>query len=366
MQTVKVDLADRSYMVYIGADFLGNAHTVFDGCSGSMVLIVTNETVAPLYLNKLADSLDGADVHHLILADGESFKTAEQWSLIIDKLIEIRATRDTKLFTLGGGVIGDLGGFAAASYMRGIDFIQVPTTLLSQVDASVGGKTGFNHPKGKNLIGAFHQPGAVMVDIETLKTLPAREFSAGLAEVVKIAAIRDEPFLSWLENNKAAIMAREPEALVNMIKRSITNKAEVVAEDERESGVRALLNFGHSFAHAIETLTGYRQYLHGEAVAIGMMVATRLSELRGLCEAGFSERLGNLLGSFGLPLDVPGSLETNQILETMKLDKKVIAGSTRLILVKSAGHGIIDSGSDKLQIAAAIKASQTTNSSGKH
>ncbi|MGB7452688.1 MAG: 3-dehydroquinate synthase [Lysobacterales bacterium] len=365
MQTVKVDLADRSYTVYIGSGMLGEAHPAFEIAKGSTALVVSNEKVAPLYLDSLSASLPGADVHKLILPDGESYKTSEYWSEIIDKLIEIRATRDSTLFTLGGGVVGDLGGFAAASYMRGINFIQVPTSLLAQVDASVGGKTGFNHPQGKNLIGAFHQPGAVLVDIDTLKTLPQREFSAGLAEVVKIAAVRDEGFLGWLENNGAAIMAKNPDILTNMIRRSIENKAEVVAEDEREAGIRALLNFGHSFAHAIETLTNYQQYLHGEAVAIGMMVAGRLSELRGLCEAGFSDRLGDLLHAFDLPLSIPKNLEINDILETMKLDKKVIAGSTRLILVKSAGQGIIDSGSDKLQIAAAIKASQTITESGK-
>ncbi len=359
MQKVKVDLADRSYTVYIGSGMLGTAHPAIDIADGSTALIVSNETVAPLYLETLASSLANAEVHSLILPDGENYKTSEYWSKIIDKLVEIRATRDTTLFTLGGGVIGDMGGFAAASYMRGIDFVQVPTTLLSQVDASVGGKTGFNHPRGKNLVGAFHQPEAVLVDIETLNTLPAREFSAGLAEVVKIAAVRDEELLSWLENNKAAIMAREPEVLTGMIRRSITNKAEVVAEDEREAGVRALLNFGHSFAHAIETLTNYQQYLHGEAVAIGMMVASRLSEIRGLCENGLGERLGTLLVAFELPLSIPENLQIDDIIETMKLDKKVIAGSTRLILVKSAGEGIIDSSSDKLQIAAALKACQT-------
>ena len=359
MQKVKVNLADRSYTVYIGSGMLGTAHPAFDVANGSTALVVSNETVAPLYLESLAGSLANAEVHSLVLPDGENYKTSEYWSRIIDKLVEIRATRDTTLFTLGGGVVGDMGGFAAASYMRGIKFVQVPTTLLAQVDASVGGKTGFNHPKGKNLVGAFHQPEAVLVDIETLETLPAREFSAGLAEVIKIAVIRDEALLSWLENNKAAIMAREPEALTSMITRSISNKAEVVAEDEREAGVRALLNFGHSFAHAIETLTHYQQYLHGEAVAIGMMVAGRLSELRGLCKPGFSERLGMLLRAFDLPLNVPETLEIDDIIETMKLDKKVIAGSTRLILIKSAGEGIIDSNSDKLQIAAALKASQS-------
>ena len=263
------------------------------------------------------------------------------------------------LIALGGGVIGDMTGFAASIYQRGIDFVQIPTTLLSQVDASVGGKTGVNNTYGKNLIGAFHQPEAVLIDIDTLETLPEREFSAGLAEVVKIAAVRDAEFLSWLEDNCIAVMSREPEVVSDMIKRSIANKAAVVAEDERESGVRALLNFGHSFAHALETLTGYQRYLHGEAVAIGMMVASRLSEIRGLCETGFSDRLGKLMASFNLPLDLPGELAAADILETMKLDKKVIAGSTRLILVKSAGEGIIDSSSDKLQIAAALKASQS-------
>ena len=361
MQTVKVDLADRSYTVYIGSGMLGKQHPAFEVTTGSTVLIVSNETVAPLYLEILKKSLTGADIHSLILPDGETYKTVEHWSRIIDKLVEIRATRDASIITLGGGVIGDMGGFAAASYMRGINFIQVPTTLLAQVDASVGGKTGFNHPMGKNLIGAFHQPGAVLVDIETLKTLPTREFSAGLAEVVKIAAIRDTEFLGWLEDNSAAIMAREPGAITSMIKRSIANKADVVAEDERESGVRALLNFGHSFAHALETLTAYTQYLHGEAVAIGMMVAGRLSELRGLCTPGFSDRLGKLLQSFDLPLDLPAKLDPADILETMKLDKKVIAGTARLILVESAGQGVIDSSSERQQIVAAISASQTTS-----
>jgi 3-dehydroquinate synthase len=359
MQTVRVKLADRSYTVDIGTGLLGKAHPAFNVPGGSTVLIISNETVAPLYLDTLVKSLSAADVHSLILPDGESYKTMQHWSQIIDKLVDIRATRDATIFTLGGGVIGDMGGFAAASYMRGIDFVQIPTSLLAQVDASVGGKTGFNHPLGKNLIGAFHQPVAVLVDIETLKTLPTREFSAGLAEVVKIAAIRDENFLGWLEKHASAIMDRKPDTLTSLIKRSIANKADVVAEDEREAGVRALLNFGHSFAHALETLTDYRHYLHGEAVAIGMMVASRLSEIRGFCETGFSDRLGKLMRSFDLPLDLPGELDPADILETMKLDKKVIAGSARLILVKSAGQGFIDSTSDKQQIVAAIRASQS-------
>ena len=361
MQTVNIDLADRSYAVYIGSGILGQDHPAFASARESTALIVSNETVAPLYLESLAESLGGADVHSLILPDGESYKTMEYWSQIINKLVDMRATRDATLFTLGGGVVGDMGGCAAASYMRGINFVQIPTSLLAQVDASVGGKTGFNHPLGKNLVGAFHQPSAVLVDINTLETLPKREFSAGLSEVVKIAAVRDAQFLAWLEDNNAAIMAREPEAVTHMIKRSIANKADVVAEDERESGLRALLNFGHSFGHALETFTLYRQYLHGEAVAIGMMVASRLSEIRGLCEAGFSDRLGALLTSFDLPLDLPADLDPADILEPMKLDKKVIAGSARLILVESAGRGFIDNSSDELHLIAAIKASQATS-----
>ena len=358
MQTVKVDLEDRSYTVYIGSGILGKKHPAFDIADSSSALIVSNEKVAPLYLASLIKSLAGTDVHSLVLPDGESFKTLDYWSKIIDKLVGMGATRDATIFTLGGGVIGDIGGFAAASYMRGIRFIQVPTSLLAQVDASVGGKTGFNHPQGKNLVGAFHQPDAVLIDIDTLETLPEREFSAGLAEVVKIAAVRDAEFLEWLEQNHAGIMARKAEIITEMIRRSIANKAAVVIEDEREAGVRALLNFGHSFGHALETLTDYRQYLHGEAVAIGMMVASRLSEIRGLCEPGFSVRLGNLLAAFELPLRLPASLEPDSIIETMKLDKKVIAGMARLILVKAAGGGIIDSTSDKLQIMEAIETSQ--------
>jgi len=357
MQTVNVDLADRSYTVVIGSGLLGKPHPALEMATGSTVLVVSNETVAPLYLEKLCASLNGKNIHSIILPDGESFKTMKHWSLIIDKLVEIRATRDATVLTLGGGVIGDMGGFAAASYMRGINFIQVPTSLLAQVDASVGGKTGFNHAEGKNLIGAFHQPTAVLIDIETLDTLPAREFSAGLAEVVKIAAVRDAKFLEWLEDSHTDIMARKPEVLASMIQQSVANKAAIVAEDEREAGIRALLNFGHSFAHALETLTHYQQYLHGEAVAIGMMVASRLSELRGFCEPGFSDRIGRLMQSFNLPLVLPETLDTNDMLAAMKLDKKVIAGIARLILVKSAGQGFIDSTSDRHQIAAAISAS---------
>jgi len=357
MHTVEINLAERSYPVFIGSGILGQPHASLTVNPGAVVLVISNETVAPLYLGALQRSLTGVNIHSLILPDGEQFKTQHSWSLIIDKLIEIGATRDATVITLGGGVIGDMGGFAAASYMRGINFIQIPTSLLSQVDASVGGKTGFNHPGGKNLIGAFHQPVAVVIDIDTLATLPNREFSAGLAEVVKIAAVRDAQFLQWLEANQASIMNRDPAVISMMIKASVANKAMVVAEDEREAGVRALLNFGHSFAHALETLTQYQRFLHGEAVSIGMLVASQLSEQRGLCEKGITARLSALLKAFELPLELPDNVNSDEMLALMKLDKKVIAGRYRLILVSAAGLGIIDSESSNEEIARAIKAS---------
>ena len=356
MRTVNIDLDERSYAVYIGGGLLMSPQPAFTSAANSKVLVLSNETVAPLYLDRLRRALDTEDVHTLVLPDGEFYKTLDTWSRVLDKLVDIRATRDATLITLGGGVVGDIGGFAAASYMRGIRFVQVPTSLLAQVDASVGGKTGVNHPLGKNLVGAFHQPSAVLIDTDTLDTLPEREFAAGLAEVVKIAAVRDAEFLDWLEKSHAAIMARNPSTITRMIERSVINKAEIVAEDEREAGIRALLNFGHTFAHALETLTDYERYLHGEAVAIGMMAATRLSESRGLCVQGLGTRLGELLQCFGLPREIPASLETQEILGAMKLDKKVLAGSIRLILVKDAGRGIIDDQSDAQQIGDAIEA----------
>lgn len=359
MHTVEIKLGERSYPVFIGAGILGKPHESLSIKPGSVALIVSNEIVAPLYLDAVKRSLPGVTTHSLILPDGEPFKTQQSWAQIIDKLVDIGATRDATVVTLGGGVVGDMGGFAAATYMRGINFIQIPTSLLSQVDASVGGKTGYNHPNGKNLIGAFHQPVAVVIDIDTLNTLPAREYSAGLAEVVKIAAVRDAGFLQWLENNSDAIMQRDPTVISDMIKTSVANKAAVVAEDEREAGVRALLNFGHTFAHALETLTHYQQYLHGEAVAIGMLTATRLSEQRGLCTSGLSDRLANLLIALGLPLAIPDNISSDDMLRLMKLDKKVIAGEFRLILLTEAGTGVIDSESSHLQIAAAIDASRT-------
>jgi 3-dehydroquinate synthase len=278
---------------------------------------------------------------------------------IIDRLVEIKAGRDACLVALGGGVIGDLCGFAAATYMRGVDFIQVPTTLLAQVDAAVGGKTAINHPGGKNLVGAFHQPLAVIADTRTLETLPGRHFRAGLAEVVKYGAIRDAEFLRWLEDHADAILGQDPECLGQLIETCVRHKAAVVAADERESGQRALLNFGHSFGHALEVLSGYQEYLHGEAVSIGMAIAARLSEQRGLCPGGHTRRITALLSAFDLPLTLPSRIGTRELLGAMVLDKKNQGGQARLILLAELGRAIIDTKSTSEEISAAIDACRT-------
>ena len=361
MQSVNIDLADRSYTVFIGSRLLGKPHAAFAVPKNSNVLIVSNETVAPLYLQSLTASLASANVESIVLPDGESFKTMAYWSKIIDKLIAMRATRDTTMFTLGGGVIGDLGGFAAASYMRGINFIQVPTSLLSQVDASVGGKTGFNHEKGKNLVGAFHQPAAVMIDSATLETLEEREYRAGIAEVIKYGAIRDRGFFDWLEDNIDAINHRETPVLDELIHQSVSNKAEIVAEDEKEAGIRALLNFGHSFGHALEAQTGYSEFLHGEAVSIGMVIAARLSELRGLCVAGATERIISLLSRFSLPVSLPAETSMDGMLDALNLDKKANAAGLRLVLLTDIGQAVIDTESTREEILHIMRQSLDQN-----
>lgn len=354
MRTIDVSLGNRSYPVFIGEGLLGRSSGWQDHVQAGKALIVTNEIVAPLYLQSVQESLAGLDLHTLILEDGEQSKTIRNWSRIIDTLVGMKAGRDVCLVALGGGVIGDITGFAAASYMRGVPFIQLPTTLLAQVDASVGGKTAVNHGEGKNLIGAFHQPGAVIIDTDTLNTLPEREYKAGLAEVVKYGVIRDPEYFDWLESNATALLQRDPAMLASMIERSVQNKAEVVAEDELETGSRALLNFGHSFGHALETLTGYSMLLHGEAVAIGMVVAARLSEIRGLCSAGTTDRLKNLLGKIELPSSLPDGVSSDKILDAMKLDKKNLEGQTRLILIEAIGKARIDADSSREELLKAI------------
>lgn len=358
MKRIDVQLGSRSYPVLVGTGLLDRAEHWAPLPDAGRVLVVSNEVVAPLYLERVMDALPAARATSFVLPDGEAYKTVESWRSIIDELVRLQAGRDACLVALGGGVIGDLCGFAAASYMRGVAFVQAPTTLLAQVDASVGGKTGVNHAQGKNLIGAFHQPRAVLADVGTLSTLPEREYRAGLAEVAKYGLIRDAEFLGWLEANSAAVKDRAPAAVEHLVERSIRNKAEVVAADEREAGPRALLNFGHSFGHALETLTDYRGFLHGEAVAIGMVVATRLSESRGLLQAGTCDRVRALLTNLGQPVAVPRDISPDDIYRCLALDKKTLAGQARLILLDRLGSARIVTDSSQEDILGAIRECQ--------
>lgn len=343
MQTLTVGLGERSYPIHIGGGLLANADLLAAHLPRKRVAIVTNTTVAPLYLERLQHTLKGIGVQSVtvILPDGEVYKTSETLNLIYDGLLTHRCERTTPLIALGGGVIGDMTGFAAASYLRGVPFIQIPTTLLSQVDSSVGGKTGINHPLGKNMIGAFYQPQLVLADISTLNTLPPEELSAGLAEVIKYGLIRDLPFLAWLEMNMERLLARDQEALQYAVLRSCQNKAEVVAADERESGERALLNLGHTFGHAIESGMGYGCWLHGEAVAAGTIMAADLSQRLGWISAEDVERIRNLFVRACLPVAGP-ALGAEIYLHLMGLDKKVEGGKMRFILLKEIGRAVIE------------------------
>lgn len=341
MKTLPLDLGERSYPIYIGSGLLGQAELLKKHIAGSRVAVVTNTTVAPLYLAKVRAHLSMLKPVEVILPDGEQYKTLEILNRIFDALLTARCDRRTTVIALGGGVIGDMAGFAAASYQRGVPFIQVPTTLLSQVDSSVGGKTGVNHPLGKNMIGAFYQPRAVIIDTDTLNTLPDRELSSGLAEVIKYGLIRDPEFFAWLENNLDKLLARDPEALAFAIHRSCHNKAEVVAADERESGVRATLNLGHTFGHAIETGMGYGEWLHGEAIAAGMAMAADLSRRLGWLTADELARIEKLMRRARLPVRAPGSLTPARFLELMAVDKKVQDGHLRLVLLKRLGEAVV-------------------------
>jgi len=355
MNIINVELANNAYPVYLGHGLL-TEQSLWDKHLGSgKTLIVSNVVVAPLYLEALKSTLSAhhPDVH--IIPDGERFKTSETWYGIIDKLVGMQARRDVNIVALGGGVVGDITGFAAASYMRGVRFLQAPTTLLAQVDASVGGKTGINHAKGKNLVGAFHQPAAVVIDSATLATLAEREFNAGLAEVVKYGAIFDPQFFAWLEQHAGEINGRDVEALDYLIYQSVMNKAKIVAEDEKEAGIRALLNFGHSFGHALEAETRYTEFLHGEAVAIGMVIAASLSESTGLCDQGATERVSALLSQFSLPVRIPAGISINGLLDALELDKKAIASGLRLILLNAIGHAMVDSNSSQDEIITAME-----------
>ena len=347
MNTINVDLGDPSYPIIIGRGLMDGNFALADYVPGSDCLVVSNETVAPLYLDRLKQNLAGREVASISLADGESFKTLATMQTILDKLVASGANRDTTVIALGGGVVGDIAGFAAACYMRGVAFIQVPTTLLAQVDSSVGGKTGVNHEKGKNLIGAFHQPRVVLIDTDTLNTLPMREVRAGLAEVIKHGVICDPTFFTWLESNMTALLEKDPEALAHAIQRSCEIKAEVVAEDERETGRRAILNFGHTFGHAIERCLGYGEWLHGEAVAAGMIMAAELSGL----EAADLSRLKNLVAAAGLPTEPP-AIARERWLEAMGLDKKVQQKKLRFVLLRSLGEAYVSTDYERERLQA--------------
>ncbi len=326
--------------VRIGAGLLDQFDTWGESIRG-LPLIVSDRNVAAHYLDRLGTSLAGFEPRSLVLEAGETAKTATGWLAILEQLAAAGAQRDATVIALGGGVIGDLAGFAAASYMRGIRVIQVPTTLLAQVDAAIGGKTGFNLAAGKNLVGAFHQPEAVLIDVATLTTLPEREYLAGLAEVIKYGAIGDAAFLDWLAEHRGPLLNREPAALEQAVARSVEHKIRVVEADEREAGRRALLNFGHSFGHAIESQTAYARFLHGEAVAIGMALAAELSARLGMLPSADAVRLTELIAAFGLPTRVPDDLAAGDLIERMRLDKKNLAGRFRLVLLNALGDACI-------------------------
>lgn len=355
MRSVTVELGSRSYPIHIGPGLLSHAELVAARLAAARVFVITNEVVAPLYLERFAAALRSAGiaVSELVLPDGEIHKDWTSLNAIYDALLAGGAERSTTLIALGGGVTGDLAGFAAATYQRGVPFIQVPTTLLAQVDSSVGGKTGINHPLGKNMIGAFHQPRLVLADLDTLMTLPERELRAGLAEVIKYGLIRDPEFLAWLEANLELLLARDLDALAWAVERSCLDKAEVVAADEREAGLRAILNLGHSFGHAIEAGAGYGVWLHGEAVAAGTMMAAELSRRLGWIGAAEVSRIESLFRRAGLPVRGP-ALGVERYLELMRHDKKMEGGRLRLVLLERPGEARIHAGAPEVEIRAAI------------
>ena len=347
MRNLTVDLGERSYPIYIGGSALSTPGLLTPYIMGKQVLIVTNQTIGPLYLPLLEQQLGGYQVDTVILPDGEQYKNLETLNTIFDGLLENKHNRTTTLIALGGGVVGDMTGFAAASYQRGVNFIQIPTTLLAQVDSSVGGKTAVNHRLGKNMIGAFYQPVAVVADTNTLKTLPDREFQAGLAEVIKYGLIADAEFFDWLENNIDSLLQRDPELLAEAIERSCQNKANVVAQDEREGGIRAILNLGHTFGHAIETAQSYKDWLHGEAVAAGMVMAADLSCRQGWISHEDVTKITALLKKCSLPVAPPVDISPQQFLELMAVDKKVLNGSLRLVLLSVLGSAVVTSDIDQ-------------------
>jgi 3-dehydroquinate synthase len=355
MESLSVALGSRAYPIHIGAGLLARAELYRPYLGGGSAAIVTNEVVAPLYLSKVKQGLEGARVTEIIVADGEQAKGWATLEKIFDALLAARFGRDGLIVALGGGVVGDLAGFAAAVYQRGVDFVQVPTTLLAQVDSSVGGKTAINHARGKNMIGAFHQPRAVIADVTALDTLPDRELRAGLAEVIKHGLALDLEFTGWLEQNIEKLVARDRAALSYAVRRSCELKAGIVGADERESGARALLNFGHTFGHAIEAGAGYGTWLHGEAVAAGMVMATELSALMGHLKKNEVSRVRELIRRGGLPIKGP-ALAAERLIELMAVDKKAAKGRTRFVLLESIGHAALHSDVDERLVGQAIVA----------
>ncbi|WP_297843340.1 3-dehydroquinate synthase [Pseudomonas sp.] len=357
MQTLTVELGERSYPIHIGEGLLDRPELLAPHIAGRQVAIVSNATVAPLYLERLTRTLSNYNVLPVVLPDGEAFKNWETLQTIFDALLTARHDRRTTVIALGGGVIGDMAGFSAACYQRGVDFIQIPTTLLSQVDSSVGGKTGINHPLGKNMVGAFYQPNVVLIDTTTLNTLPARELSAGLAEVIKYGLICDEPFLTWIEENVDQLRALDQAALTVAIERSCSAKAAVVGADERETGgVRATLNLGHTFGHAIETHMGYGVWLHGEAVAAGTVMALEMSSRLGWITQQERDRGIRLFQRAGLPVVPPENMTEDDFLEHMAIDKKVIDGHLRLVLLRRIGEAVVTADYPKEVLQATLRA----------
>ncbi len=354
METLHVDLGDRSYPIFIGQGLLNMPELWISHIHGNSVCVVSNETVAPLYLDAVQHNLTDFKDRHCILPDGEEYKNLETLNLIYDRLLEERFDRKTTLIALGGGVVGDMTGFAAATYQRGVNFIQIPTTLLAQVDSSVGGKTGVNHRLGKNMIGAFYQPQCVIIDTDTLDTLEDRQLIAGIAEVIKYGLIIDRAFFDWLKENMGKLLKRDKTALAYAIKRSCEIKADVVAADEKEQGMRALLNLGHTFGHAIETAMGYGTWLHGEAVGAGMAMAARMShELGWLPKAEMEDAIA-LIAQAGLPTTAPSEITPEHFLELMSVDKKVINGTLRLILLKGIGEAVVTAEFDEASLLKAV------------
>ena len=338
---LNVELADKSYPIYIGSNLLSSKSLLSDHIQGKQVMVVTNTTIAPLYLEKLKDALSDFNVESVILPDGEEFKTLETLNKVFDALLKAKFDRSSTLVALGGGVVGDITGYAAASYQRGVNFIQVPTSLLSQVDSSVGGKTGVNHELGKNMIGAFYQPKAVIIDVDTLDTLSDQEYSAGMAEVIKYGLLGNADFFYMLETNIESIMARNKDLIIEIIFNSCKDKASIVALDEFERGKRALLNLGHTFGHGIENAFGYGNYLHGEAVSIGMVMATKLSMDEGYLSNEDAIRVESILSKADLPISIKKSIGSETLIEAMSLDKKSIDGKIRLVLLKALGDSYL-------------------------